>query len=497
MIVRAGLLACALPLAFAGMAHAAGNSEPQKMSPQAKPVEHSRDAFGPDPSYEDKPYDAKKQIEIYGGKKAIDAPRPVVEIGRPIYVEGPFRESYNLIGEKNLISPAFNISGDWRTAIAFADGGAQETARIATDVNLEVDFKLTGTERFHALIEPFEQRGQFMNYQFAGDDRDQGNAEFNVNLETMFFEGDLGAIYAGLADEYVSFDLPVSAGLMPILLQNGIWVDDAFTGFAFAIPALNSPKLDISNMDFTFFAGFDKVTTPAIKGVDGELADHGVNIFGVAAFIETGEGYIEAGLGRVDGSDRLDDFSYNSATIAFSRRYGGWLSNSVRAIWTWGQDATNVQQTADGTIFLVENSLITSKPSTFIPYFNFWAGFDRPQPLADETGLLKNTGINFEADALTGFPKLDDTGQDTFGGAIGLQYLFNLDQQIVVEAATVQVIGGDNNLGRPAAGDQYALGLRYQLPVSAAWIFRADAMYGWLENADDIAGTRLEIRRKF
>ena len=250
-------------------------------------------------------------------------------------------------------------------------------------------------------------------------------------------------------------------------------------------------------MDITFFGGFDKVTTPGIKDTQGNLADHGVNIFGVTTFIESNEGYWEAGLGRVQGEDRLDNFSYNSATIAFSSRYGRYLSNSMRAIWTFGQDANEAQQTADGVMFLVESSMITSLPSTLVPYFNAWVGFDRPQPLADATGLLKNTGINFEADALTGFPKLDDTGHDTYGGALGIQYLFALDQQLVVEAATVQVMGGDNAPGRAAAGDQYALGVRYQLPISTAWIARADAMYGWLDNAEDISGVRFELRRKF
>jgi hypothetical protein len=58
-------------------------------------------------------------------------------------------------------------------------------------------------------------------------------------------------------------------------------------------------------------------------------------------------------------------------------------------------------------------------------------------------------------------------------------------------------MGGDNAPGRAAAGDQYALGVRYQLPISTAWIARADAMYGWLDNAEDISGVRFELRRKF
>ena len=190
--------------------------------------------------------------------------------------------------------------------------------------------------------------------------------------------------------------------------------------------------------------------------------------------------------------------SCHTVTAAFTRRYGGWLSNSVRAVGSFGQNPDgNQNETANGFIFLVENSLITDLPLTLVPYFNGWVGLDNPVPLADNDGFLKNTGINFETDALTGFPRLDDSGQDTFGAALGVEYLFDLDQQIVAEVAAVKVIGDDNEPGRPAVDDQLALGVRYQLPLDNQWILRADAMYGWLKNAPDIGGARVEIRVKF
>jgi hypothetical protein len=201
-----GTLAFSAAMLGGSLAYAAGahDSGPTKMSPEAKPVEQGTDAFGPDPVYTNSSYDAKEQIKIYGGKSASPTPRPLIELGTPIYVEGPFQEPLNLIGRKNLVMPALNVSGDWRTAVAFSDSGNNEVARIATDVNLDIDLKLTATERLHALIEPFDQGGQFLSYKFAGDDRDQGTGIFDVNLSTMFFEGDMGSIYAGLADEYTS-----------------------------------------------------------------------------------------------------------------------------------------------------------------------------------------------------------------------------------------------------------------------------------------------------
>ncbi len=480
----------------AGMVYLAAAIKPE-MSPEAKPTEFDRGVFKSDPTYEDKPYDAEGQIEIYGGKFDIDEPRPVLEIGRPLYREGPFGQGTDIVGEKNLFFEHLQIYGDWRNAIAFNDNGEVEKAVAATRLNLDVDLKLTATERIHGFFRPLDHDGDFTRVEFAGDDTPQYFGRLDLYPETLFFEGDVGAIWAGITDEYNTLDLPIAFGKVPMIVQNGIWLEDAFLGGAFSLPALNSPALDISNFDVTFFAGGEDVSTPAIRDADGDVAEDDAAVFGVVTFAEMFEGYLEAGYGYVDGRGVHFDKSYHTVTAAFTRRYGGWLSNSVRAIGNFGQDPRGMDETADGFIFLVENSLITSLPLTLVPYLNAWVGYDRPAPLADNDGLLKNTGINFETDGLTGFPKLDDSGQDTFGAALGVEYLFDLDQQIVVEVAGLGIIGDENEPGRPAPGNQMAFGLRYQLPLDNQWIFRADAMYGMLDEAEDIAGARVEIRVKF
>jgi hypothetical protein len=471
--------------------------EAPEMSEEAQPVEFDASLFRSDPTYEETGYDPEAQFQIYGGKTAVDGPRPLLEIGRDLYSEGPLGEGKKVfLGGKNRLFPQFLVYGDARGAIAYNDNGATELGQAAVRLNLDLDLKLTSTERIHAFIRPLDKNNQFTRHEFSGDG-DDSELLLDANLETLFFEGDLGSLSAGFKDEYVSYDLPFAFGFLPLLFQNGVWMEDAFIGGALTIPAQNSPTLDISNMDFTFFAGFDKVTSDAL--VRNGARDDGIgNVFGVAAFIETLEGYMEAGYGYVDDTSDAD-FSYHNVTVAFTRRYRDILSNSVRLIANLGQDpAGGAEKTAEGAILLVENSLITHKPLTLIPYVNFWIGFDQPQSLAragGAGGVLRNTGLNFETDGLTGFPKLDDTGHETFGGAIGVEYLFNLDQQIVVEFATVQTRGDEAK--RNAAGDQYALGMRYQLPLTDRWILRADAMYGLLDNEDDIAGVRVEIRRKF
>lgn len=463
----------------------------------ASRVDHTNDAFGPDPSYEEKPYSPEAQFEIYGNKKpAPVVPRPLIELGREIYTSGPFREGINLFGEKNLVYPRLSVYGDWKTAVEYNDNGADERGHIATTLNLDIDLGITATERIHAFVQPLEQ-ADVTRYEFFGDDEDGFDEAVNGNIETLFFEGDVGAITTGLTGEEQDFDLPIAFGLTPFFFQNGIWVDEAVIGGAASIVAKNSAMLTISNMDFTFFFGLDNVENPNILDADGLREEHDLDLYGVAGFVEAHEGYYEFGYGRIEGNDDFSDQSFNSLTLAYSSRYSNWLSNSVRGIWSFGQDRDNNQeQTVDGFALLVENSLITHKPSTLVPYANFFVGIDKPAPLTDATGLLKNTGITFESGGIQGFPRLDDSANDTFGGAIGVQYLFNLDQQIVVEAATNQVIGGVDAT-RNAIDDEYAFGARYQLPLSAAWILRADAIYGIRSSADDVRGARLEMRLKF
>lgn len=178
-----------------------GHQAPPEMDPAVRRVTHDRTDYRPDPVYPDEPYDAEAQLEIYGGKRAVVAPRPMIELGFPQYREGPFGAGHNLVGSKNLVRPQFLVYGDWRTAVAFNDNGDTETGLVATRLNLDVDLKLTATERIHAFFRPLDQGGKFSRHEFAGNDRNQGDLVLDANIENFFFEGDLGAIHSGPAVE--------------------------------------------------------------------------------------------------------------------------------------------------------------------------------------------------------------------------------------------------------------------------------------------------------
>jgi hypothetical protein len=447
-------------------------------------------AFRPDPQYDAK-YNAQGQFDIYGAKSAVEPPRPPVELGRQQYSSGLYDESSTLLGRLNPLLPGLAVYGDWRTAVAYNSNNGKDIAQIATRVNIDIDLKITATERIHAFFTPIQDDNvAFTRFEFGGGDGDEKfNDEFDTDPQTLFFEGDFGSLYSGFSGKEASFDLPFTVGLFPLFLQNGIWANDAILGGAVTLPAKNSAALGLANFDITFFAAFDNVDNAGNVSADEDDNP----LYGVTAFVDAFDGFVETGYGLIEGRDELDGILTHFLTAAYSRRYYNTLSNSTRLFANFADD---IDVEDDGFAIISENSLISGLPSTLIPYANFFVGFGNPQPLVDGNGagILKNVGINFETDALTGFPKLDDTGSNAFGGAIGLQYLFNLDQQIVFEVAMVEPFEDD---GIGAEDTQYGFGVRYQIPINRAWLFRADATYQILEGADeDNFGIRAEFRRK-
>lgn len=472
---------------LSGTAFAAEGYNPP-MDPAAKLVKFDENAFKPDPNYKDDRYDAKEQLQIYGGKKANDEPFYPFFFGRRLYPVGQFNEGLSILGTKNRIYPHFMGFGDLRIAYANFDDAVDERAEIAARMNLDLDLKITATERLHAFVRPLDKDNQFTRMLFNNGES-EFEERFDFNLDALFFEGDLGWIWTGISGDYARFDLPFAVGLMPIIFHNGIWLNDIFTGVAFTLPAKNSALLDISNMDITFFAGNDEIDSPLVaQGSD--LND--VKIFGLNAFIEAMQGYFELGYAFTEDEIKFDnDQSYHNVALSFSHRWHDIASLSYRVIGNFGQEEDNAgEKSADGYLFLLETSWMTSLPYTLIPYANFFAGIDQPQSVARAGGILQNTGILFEGDGLTGFPTLDAAAQDKWGAALGIEYLFNLDQQIVFEAAAVMDHTGTED-------HEYGLGLRYQLPLTATIIFRADAMVGFRDLRENIFGGRTELRWKF
>ena len=242
--------------------------------------DEANDLFRPDPQYEDK-YNSEGQVDIYGGKTAVEPPRPPLELGRQQYTSGEYDESSTIFGVKNALIPGLAVYGDWRTAVAYNDNAGEDIAQVATRLNIDIDLKLTGTERIHAFFTPLQDDAKFTRWEFAGGAADKEfTLEDDLEPQTLYFEGDFGSIYAGLTGEYAGFDLPFTVGLYPLFLQNGIWANDAILGGALTLPAKNSALLKLSNFDITFFAAFEDIDNPGVLNADGLVDNNEAYLYG-------------------------------------------------------------------------------------------------------------------------------------------------------------------------------------------------------------------------
>ena len=480
------------PLFTVSMQHAISACDSWEMAAPPINLPYHYDDFSPTPLPNDAMYhDGMREQWVYDAKSRVPVQQPWIEWGRIFYGDGITPRGYNWFGKTNLAHPQFYLYGDYRTGIASGRNAIGRTDNWASRLNLDLDLRLTDTERFHAFIGPLTRGATFAQVALVDGKLDY-QPIVNLNPVTGFFEGDLGAILGGLADESSPFELPFTLGLVPLLFQNGIWMEDAVTGAAFSLPARHSRALNWSNYDATFFAVVDQLNSPAF-GND----EHAAQAFGTAWFIEAYGGYIESGYAYVRDRN-IDERSYHNATISFTRRYLDRISNSVRVIVNAGQDLPKADRTADGALLLVENSLVSGAPYNIVPYMNLFVGWDRPQSVARagvSGGILRNTGINFDTDGLNGFATLDTSASDTAGGAIGIDLLgADFDRQLLLELA---YLTPHSNSNAAVPDDQFAAGTRYQFPISHRTLLRFDAMYGWRNGLNDVYGTRMEYRWKF
>ncbi len=117
------------------------------MSDDACHVELQESDFAPNPQVP-KPLNPCTEIETYYGKSMVETQRPWVEWWRPFYTSGMYEPGIPVFSDVNLLTPSFLVYGDYRTAVGIHRFGGKPSRQWAHRLNLDMDLRLTGTERF-------------------------------------------------------------------------------------------------------------------------------------------------------------------------------------------------------------------------------------------------------------------------------------------------------------------------------------------------------------
>ena len=459
-------------------------------------------------------------------------PKPLLELGSPFLGTGNIRRGFRLPGGA-IWQPSFLLFGSFRTAVSVLDDEVTEVTQWSNRLDLFGNLYLSGTERIVFGLRPLDETGpgggrQFSGYRsFSPDPFDASGSDehFNLNWDTvshLFFEGELGEIFPGLARSALDFGF--SVGRQPINFQEGLLINDTID--AIGITRNNLKPGGTVNFRITGLIAWNQINrnTPGagvLRNREGESAlllgvfneiDWRFTTFAFDAI------YLDGGVFRGPGVS-VDAGSGIYAGVSFVQRFGSFNSafrvlgsapvgdrtpadNSLRV----GDPATR------GILVFAETSWTPHHTHNFFYLNGFYAIDDYRAAALDPTipGPLARTGILFAGAPVGNYgAALSPTASDAAGASFGHQRFFaHTRQQLLIEAAARYSTGecpDELSLCDPHA---FAFGARYQIALGRRGVaivegfgaydsLRGIAVSVFGDDARIRVGSRVELQIKF
>lgn len=383
--------------------------------------------------------------------------------------------------------PSFLAYGALRSTVQTFNSGPADISEWANRLDLFGNLYLTGTERFLVGFRPFDNEGKFSGYTFGGGSKKKGwNDELNLEPQTLFFEGDFGELFPFLdpKDKH-SLDYQFSIGRQPVLLQDGMMVND--TVDALGITRHNLYLLGASNSRITGWFGLNDVHR------NNNIEDPDARLFALSSTLDYDLSTIETDLAYVSGGDGTGgDGAYLG--LGHIRRFGHWNS-TLRGNGSWALD----DETATvGTGYLLTHELSRTMPfNEDILYLNTFLGVDQYTSAARGPatgGPLGRLGLLNRAVGIGGYgAPLTNKAGDSLGATVGYQHFFDEGafHQLLVELGgrTPYDGGSDKTTG--------ALGAQYQWGFGRGLIFVLGGFGSVNEDGETGYGARTELLVKF
>ena len=421
-------------------------------------------------------------------KKAHELPArtpPLLEIGPRFLDTGNIDAGFEL-PTGAVWQPALWVFGGYRTALQYFDNGpGQDTQEWANRLDLFANLQCTATERILLGVSPLRRDGSFTGYTRKGSRPDSFNSEFNANITTLFFEGELGEIFPNLdPDDRRGLDIGISVGRQPLFFQEGIMINDTVDAIGLTRDNNVIPGYSLDSRVTALFGWNDVHRNDNKEDKDAVIAglftetDFRSNTFNfdfAYAFSNTGTG---ADLGAI-GIGSIQRIGHFNTAL--------WVNHS----WTPGPCST----VANSGTLLFGQVTRTLPHSHDLVYVNGSWGIDQYSSIArDPTagGPLGQMGILYAAVGLGSYgAALSNSANDAVGLSVGYQRFFDNDKtQLVLE------IGGR----QPTESSQVsaiALGARLQFAVGNRFFVQFDGFVSSQEGGTRGAGLRTESGVQF
>ena len=419
-----------------------------------------------------------------------DRPKLAVELGNGFLDTGNLHPGFEVpfigaVWQPRLWAYAIN-----RTAFqSFEDGrsGNPRETELANRLDVFVNLQLTGTEKILLGIRPTDNNrpDEFTRYTFDG--REEGfNKEFGFNIETLFFEGDLGSLFPVL-DKKGSrpIDLGFTVGRQPIVFQEGILINDTIDAVGFIRNNIVFPGT--SNLRVSGMWGWNRLDRN-----DFDRRRDEADMFGLFIAADKHVSTLNYDFIYVNDEGNGDGLYFGFAAIQRLPHWGG-ISTAFRVNTSIAlEDEIEGNVVGTGTLLTSEISK-TVKQSDDIVYFNSFLGlgnFTQAGREAVNGGPLANTGILFASPNLSTYlAELDPfTTDSVIGGAVGYQAFWdNKRRNLILEIAGRHDLSGDGF-------DSLGVGAQLQQAVGQHVQLQFETFYAFNEGRDDGYGARAEIQ---
>ena len=417
-------------------------------------------------------------------------PRPALflELGDRFLDTGPLDAGFEVPIIGAVWQPRLWSYFIYRTALQTFDNGAPGRIRDtewANRLDLFANLQLTGTEKILLGLRSVDnnQPRRFTRYSFNGAEDDGFKNEFNIDVETLFFEGDVGSLIPNLDPAGIlPIDFGFTVGRQPIVFQEGIIINDTVDALGFIRNNIVFPNT--SNLKISGMWAWDRLDR------NDRARDPDPHMYALFTAVDASVSTYNLDLIYVDDDVNSDGFYVGASAIQRIKALGG-VSSAFRINTSFAlEDEVAGDVMGDGTLLTAEFSKIVPG-SDDIAYFNSFVGIGNFTQAGREAivgGPLANTGILFASPNLSTYgAEISPFTDDVVGAAIGYQAFWdNHRRNLILELAGRHDTDGDGF-------DSLGVGFQLQQAVGQHIQLQLEAFYTGNDSRDNGSGVRFEI----
>lgn len=372
-----------------------------------------------------------------------------------------------------------------RSAVYTFENGVQSpSAEWGTRVDLYANLQLTGTEKIIVGFRPTDRNrlDRFTRVTF-NDNRGGDQEEFNMDVRTLFFEGDFGSLFPGLDRPGMKkLDYGFTVGRQLLQYQEGILINDEVDVVGLVRNNVRLPG--ITNLRTSVVYGWNEI------GRSNAINNNAAKFFGFFNSIDTYVSTFSLDAIYIPDEEKNGDGYYVGAS-AIQRI--GHFNTAFRINASIAEEGNNAK-VGDGVLLSSEISFTPHKSddivylNTFVSSGNFTQAGREPVV----GGPLGALGILFASPSLGNFgSELNSFANDVAGFALGYEAFWdNHRRSLTLEVAGRKDIEGDNF-------DDLAVGFEFRQRLLQRLQLQVDAHRSFQERRDDGYGFRTELQYQF